>query len=340
MTGDPVSHPLFIVGFPRSGTTLMRALLSGHPTIAIAPETHFLNKFAKGVDGLDLKTVENFRPFWSRFSASDRFVDLGIDADATSERILASGDFHLRNVFALTLQEFASAAGKPRWGEKTPAHDRYIGTLLEWFPGARVIYMVRDPRGACASLLQAPWRTNPGSKVGNVRPGRVRRLELLNEDSFWWRRSVERFRRDWQQDSRVMAVRYEELASRPEPVLRTICGFIAADYDPQMLVNRSADDLPPARARWGNQEHEDWRHAHIERARQGVSEESVAKWKGQLTPLEVAVVEANCHRQMPGFGYDPIATDQSLIRRWRFHLNRTAVQAFLRIRRPFTGALA
>lgn len=318
----------------------MRALLSAHPDIAIAPETHFLNKFAKGVEGLNLKTAANFQSFWSRFSRSDRFVDLGIDADATSERILATGDFHLRNVFALTLQEFAQVTGKPRWGEKTPAHDRHIGTLLEWFPDARVIYMVRDPRAACASLLQAPWRTNPGSTAANARLGRVRRLQLLNEDSFFWRRSVERYRRDWQHEPRVTLVRYEELASHPEEALRAVCRFIAADYSAQMLVNRSSDAFPPVRAQWGNKEHEAWRHAHIERARQGVSTESVEKWKSQLTPLEIAVIEANCHPQMPAFGYDPGASNESRLQRWRSRLNRTAVAAFLGARKPFARAMA
>ncbi|MBA3341907.1 MAG: sulfotransferase [Gemmatimonadaceae bacterium] len=338
MTGEAAGGPLFIVGFPRSGTTLMRALLSAHPTIAIAPETHFLNRFAKGVEALDLRTAANFQSFWGKFSRSDRFVELGIDADRTKEGIVATGDFHLRNVFALTLQEFARAAGKPRWGEKTPAHDRHIGTLLEWFPDARVIYMVRDPRAACASLLQAPWRTNPGSKSGNAKPGRVRRLRLLNEDSHFWRRSVERYRRDWQHDPRVTAVRYEELASHPEQSLRTVCRFIGAAYDPQMLVNRSADDLPPARAHWGNEEHEQWRHAHIERARQGVSNESVAKWKGQLTPLEVAVVEANCHSRMPALGYEPGA-DESRARRWRSRLFRGMVSVVLWRENAFVKSL-
>jgi hypothetical protein len=340
MSAGAPGGPVFVVGFPRSGTTLLRALLSAHPTIAIAPETHFLNKFAKGFEDHDLRTAEQFQQFWNRFSQSDRFVDLGIDAESTRDRILATGDLHLKNVFALTLQEFARQAGKPRWGEKTPAHDRHIGRLLEWYPDARVIYMVRDPRAACASLLRAPWRTDSGSDGKGSKPGRVRRLELLYEDSFFWRRSVERYRRDWERDERVMLVRYEELASRPEDALRAICRFIGAEFDPQMLAERSSGDLPPVRAHLQNREHERWRHAHIERARQGVSTESIAKWKSQLTALEVAVIEANCHQQMPAFGYDPNASDEPRARRWQFRVNRTMVSLFLAARKPFVKPLA
>jgi hypothetical protein len=324
--------PIFIVGFPRSGTTLLRALLSAHPTIAIAPETHFLNRFAKKLADDDLKTEDQFLAFWNTFSNSDRFVDLGIDAGVTRDLILASRDLHLKNVFAVTLQEFARQSGKRRWGEKTPGHDRHIGRLFEWYPDACVIYIVRDPRAACASLLHAPWRTNPGSHGRGRVPGRVRRLEMLHEDSFFWRRSVDRYRREWEGDTRVMAVRYEDLTTRPDVALREVCGFIGADFDPQMLAERSAGDLPPVRANLADKQHEEWRHKHIERARQGVSTDSVTKWKGQLNAVEVAVIEANCHQQMVHFGYDP---GDSVGPR----VNRTMVSLLMAARRPFVKPL-
>ncbi|MEO5579031.1 MAG: sulfotransferase [Gemmatimonadaceae bacterium] len=340
MMGQDEGGPLFIVGFPRSGTTLMRALLSAHPTIAIAPETHFLKMFENRLNDHYPKTHEQFERVWTKFSQSDRFVDLGIDADATRESILATGDLRLKNIFALTLQKFARVAGKPRWGEKTPAHDRHIGTLLKWYPGARVIYLIRDPRAACASLLQAPWRTNPGSDAQGVKPDRMRRLGLLHDDSCSWRRNVDRYRRDWERDGRVMLVRYEDLASSPESALRTVCHFIGAEFDPGMLAPRSSDALPPVRAHLESKEHEEWRHAHIEKARQAVSTESVAKWKDQLTPLEVAVIETNCRPQMRVFGYDQVGSDDTLGRRWVSRLNRMMVSAFLHARKPFATPLA
>lgn len=335
MAGDTARGPLFIVGFPRSGTTLVRALLSAHPLIAIAPETHFLNRFAKDVENLDLKTADRFLEFWSRFSGSDRFVDLGISPDLTRDRILASANYHLRNIFAIILREFADAAGKPIWGEKTPGHDRHIVTLLEWFPGARVIYVIRDPRAACASLLHAPWRTNPDSDKPSAAPGRVRRLQLLDEDAFFWQRSVERYRRDWARDPRVTLVRYEDLAARPESVLRDICAFIGVDYHPQMLDSRSRDDLPPPRAELNDKDHQNWRRAHIERARQTVTTDALAKWKAELSRLEVAVVEANCHRPMQAFGYEVGIPEDSRFARWSARLARIAVTPFLRARKRF-----
>jgi hypothetical protein len=331
--------PIFIVGFPRSGTTLIRALLSAHSTIAIAPETHFLNKFAKKFPERDLKTLEQFDRFWARFVKSDRFADIGIDAVSTRNIIVASGDLHLKNVLAITLQEFARKAGKPRWGEKTPAHDRHIGTLLEWYPDSSIIYMVRDPRAACASLLQAPWRTKarPGQKGGI---SRTKRLRLLNEDAFFWRRSVDRYRTNWEDSSKVLLVRYEDLVGTPEDTLRRVCDFIGAEFEPPMLAQRSMADVPPVMAQLDSKEHEAWRHAHIAKARQSVSTDAVDKWKKQLSALEIAVIEANCHREMHTLGYYPDRHDASATERLQPFVNRMVVSAFLNARKPFVKPLA
>lgn len=312
----------------------MRALLSAHPRIAIPPETHFLNRFAAEVDDFDLRTADRFLGFWKKFAASDRFIDLGIDGDALRERILVRGDFHLRTVFALTLQEYARAAGKPRWGEKTPAHDRHVGILFEWFPQARVIFMVRDPRAACASLLQAPWRTSGVSGAPHNKPGRVRRLQLLYEDSCFWNHSVERGRQ-WQSDARVILVRYEDLAGRPETTLRSVCRFIDEEFHPHMLERRSEEALPSPRAQLSDREHQEWRRAHIERARQDVSTDSVAKWRSDLTPLEVAVIEATCQRLMREFGYESGTPDQSYLQAMKGRLSRGVVVLLLGLRKRF-----
>jgi hypothetical protein len=281
----------------------MRALLSAHPSIAIASETHFLNRFAADIDDSDLATTEQFRTFWDRFARSDRFVDLGIDADTVRDRILDSADFRLRNVFATTLQEYARVAGKSRWGEKTPAHDRFVGTLLGWFPDARVIYMLRDPRAACVSLLGAPWRTNAASSEGHTPLDPARRLQLLEEDSNHWRESVERHQRVWQGDSRVTLVRYEDLAARPEQTMRDVCRFVGAPFDSRILERRSEDALPPVRAQLQDKEHQAWRSAHIERAREAVSADSLTRWRSLLSSAEIEVIESNCRKQMAEFGY-------------------------------------
>jgi hypothetical protein len=93
-------------------------------------------------------------------------------------------------------------------------------------------------------------------------------------------------------------------------------------------------------AQLDSKEHEAWRHAHIAKARQSVSTDSVDKWKKQLSALEIAVVEANCHREMLALGYDPDRHHAAPTERWQPFVSRMVVSAFLAARKPFVKPLA
>src|SRR6185436_14178577 len=64
------------------------------------------------------------------------------------------------------LEQYAESQGKVRYGEKTPHHAFIAKTLGEWFPGAAIIHLVRDPRDVVASLQRMPWA--PNSIVDNA----------------------------------------------------------------------------------------------------------------------------------------------------------------------------
>lgn len=138
-----VKDPIFIMGPGRSGTTLVRSMLSAHSRIAITPETHFM----QWVDQReDVRTApNNFASFWSKYTAWVRFADLGVDAGRCLELIDLQGERNFENIFRAVLAAYMERTGKPRVGEKSPSHVRYIGTLLNWFPEARILVMLRDP---------------------------------------------------------------------------------------------------------------------------------------------------------------------------------------------------
>jgi hypothetical protein len=265
--------PVFVVGVPRSGTTLLSAMLSAHPRIAISPETHFM-RWAERHRDLDLSRDEDLETFWSDYRAGEPFSRLGIDGEEARARIDALIPRGYREVF-LTLVELATErTGKPRRGEKTPAHEEWVTTLLDWFPESRVIHVLRDPRAVLASLRRVSWARQPLAFYAWRWAGAVDRLHALSGEP------------------RVRAVRYEDLVTEPARVLREICEFLGEGHD-EAMVSAFAD----AGAELSRDE--PWK----DNVRGPVRTDRVESWRDELTERQVALIEAIAREGMDRHGY-------------------------------------
>ncbi len=212
-------RPVFIVGMNGSGTTMMLDLLDSHPALfGFRRETLIIPHFVATLESYgDLTDDSNFEKLWRDFLGSPvfRFVNGGqlppLPADwRDSPRTLAA-------VIDGTYRIFAEQAGTSRWCEKTPMHALHIDTLNGVFPGACFIHMVRDGR-SCAASLHRRWKYHPSRTM-------VR-----------WKRLVPLARRRADQcEAAYLEVRYEDLTSDPEKVMRQVCAFLEEEWDPRVL---------------------------------------------------------------------------------------------------------
>ena len=210
--------PIFIVGFPRSGTTLAQKLVAQHLVIPTLPETHFF-EFLEGHEpaGGQLKPeaaralVEELTPF------------LTLDAQALRP-LLQRPEVPIRGLFLQVIaQQIGSQtlADKGLWLEKTPGHAAYLERIHQMFPKARFLCMVRNPLHAFAS-----------------------RRELLEPGKGWgeeWK-PIEALCAQWQQHVRTMRefaerhpgqllmLRLEDLAADPDAQLRRVREFVGAGF--------------------------------------------------------------------------------------------------------------
>ena len=318
------NSPIFVVGMPRSGTTLMSSLLSAHPNIAIAPETHFLNKWVEKYNHLDLRQPDNFDKFWKHFSASERFSLLGVNAEAVLRRIQQKGSPSFRLVFEAVLKEYASVKNKSRWGEKTPAHYDYVDILLSWFPFAHVIWMVRDPRTVCASYMNVPW------SIKHVL-GPARR----------WSKSMRALGR-WQDCSRIKVVRYEDLVTNPKKTLSEVLGFLGEQATTEYIIMNQRH-IPDIDAHTG------WAKQHFEAASKPIHKKSLNAWREQLSENQVRLIEHVTRHWLPRYGYDPTETQNRLLNITRLVVNTASyfkallahkglkfiLREYLSVRKPF-----
>jgi hypothetical protein len=131
-----------------------------------------------------------------------------------------------------------TANGKPILGEKTPAHIYYVPTLMEWFPKAKVIHTIRDPR----AIFVSENRKLSKEKVTTLHYRLLRRVPAaltiyisLQVLVTWLlvARMHQRYKRDY--PNQYYLSRYEDLVSDPEPHIKNICRFLEVDFNNEML---------------------------------------------------------------------------------------------------------
>lgn len=206
--------PSFIVGFARSGTTLLATMLDRHSQIAVTPETHFFDQYvATAPSGAKSKAM-----LVNRLLEQPRILDLGIGPDPILQAF-EDFDCDARGLLCATLEAYRHKQGKQYVIEKTPAHLPYVPLIFDWFPNARVLYIERDGRDAVMSLMRMPW-----SHRNLRRHARMWRWCVGLAESF-----EKRFADRW------MTVRYEALVRRPERELDRICGFLGVSREEAQL---------------------------------------------------------------------------------------------------------
>lgn len=226
---------LFVVGCPRSGTTLLQRMLDHHPQMAVANDTHFIpralertrpdtiNELIQGRDlRLDEQLVAGVRDY-------HRFTRLGLSEQEVNKALEGADTY--QQLISRLYDGFGKQQGKPVAGEKTPDYVRHLPLLHGMFPEARSIHIIRDGRDVGLSLLE--WA---GEKKG---PGR---FSLWNEQpvavgALWWQWQVQAGREAAEilGPGTHLQVHYEDLVDRPQEVLCRITDFLRLPFHSAML---------------------------------------------------------------------------------------------------------
>ena len=272
-------RPIFVVGCPRSGTTMLQLMLHAHPRIALPPENRFvLPAYHRRHEFGDLRDPVRRRGLAAWIVRTENFGDLGLEEQRVIDAVVAAPPT-LGSALGTVFQLYAERFGKPRWGDKRPAYLRHLPQLLRLFPDAQVINIVRDGRDCVASLKEAPWAATDVDELIDI-----------------WARSADAARRA----ARVYPpdvyhqVRYEDLVADPETHLRSICRFLGEEYESAMARPRElAPVAVPSYKTWHT------------RTRSDVTTERVRSWRHRLTAEEIVQCEAVLGPRLARFGYEP-----------------------------------
>jgi hypothetical protein len=279
-------RPVFVIGCPRSGTTLLQLMLHAHPRIAIPPETRFVLTAYEARNSFgDLRVEANRLTLASSIVDQKQtlFYDLGLDADEVRAEI-AGGPPTLGSALGAVFRAYARRFDKPRWGDKRPGYYQYIGPLLRMFPDAQIVNLLRDGRDCVASLQSMPWFHE------DIYAAICTWIEAVDSG----RHAARRLPADVYRE-----LRYEDLVADPGTQLAGLCEFLGEDFDPAMTQpHKIAASTIPERKSW---------HADTQRE---VTASPGGTWQKRLEPWEISLCEAAMGSRLKSLGYELSGADR------------------------------
>ena len=276
-------HPVFVVGVPRSGTTLLAAMLAGHSRMSCGTETRFYHFLARTSRGAVLESwPDRAIEFLFSLRLDNRVADDYRITRSEALSFLNVGERSIARLLSCLTETRALREGKARWMEKSPEHLAHVDEIRRDFPESPIVRIIRDPRDVAVSMTKVPFAPSDF-------------LDAL----MLCRRYIDKSEEFFKKDARCYTVRFESLALDTEGELSRLCAFLGESFEPGMLATwRKAKSLAT--------EAETWKKLVWE----PVQRDRVRVWKRELSRDQNLVAEALVGDRLLEYGYETVETFQ------------------------------
>lgn len=269
--------PVFIIGMPRSGTKLLRAILNRHSKVSITvAESHFIPYL---VDKFGIT-----QPFDNKDQLNKYFKELkksplnwwaeksGYKFNKNKFRDCVD-NVSWGSIFRCTFMQFSpnKSSNKIIWGDKSPGYINHIGLLEKIFDNPKFIHIVRDPRDYCLSVKNA-WG---GSFIRAANSWNKTIYNLIDKK---YDKTKNNF----------ITIRYEDLLTNPKNTIEKVCEFISVGYESRMLTfNKSPEYVGDARGY------------------KKIKSDNMNKFPDSLDKIQIKSIEEIVFNTMSYYGYSP-----------------------------------
>ncbi len=261
-------NKFFILGCPRSGTTMVQQALNRHSQIAIPAETKFFFSFLGQPKKYQLRHIERLN------------ADLNIHLPPPVKRI--ASDAEGRDYYELMARHYLDGLCKPTvtcFGEKSPEHTGLLPRIRRMFPEAKFLVLYRDGRDVASSLSRMPWMT-PNLYVNFV-------VWLY----YYWVLLRERERNP----DNLYFARYEDIVADPRSELARILDFLGLPYEATVTEGHGNSEGVPLRE-----------YAWKRRALERIGTARVGVFQHELSMDEIEVLERLGKEPLSALGYSLI----------------------------------
>ena len=272
--------PFFIIGSGRSGNTLLRSILSGNSDISIPPESYRIPFAIKKFHIFNNRDWEDIvSQVLKEFEDCKEFYTWEIDITDAQKRLenIADSKRTLSNIFDELFCTYTEkhSPGSKIWGDKTPMNTLYLDWIGTVFPRSKFIHIIRDGRDVASSYLK------------------MERYDTILEAANRWINSIESAQSFGSKiKENYIEIRYEELVTKPEEVIKDTCDFLDIDYDSKML------DHTKQVKKLGDTDKE--HHSNLSKP---ISSDSVGKWRNNLSESAQESITKLLYKHLQRLGY-------------------------------------
>jgi LPS sulfotransferase NodH len=270
--------PVFVLGCPRSGTTVLyHMLLSAGGFAVYRAESQVFTLLSPRFGGL--RSVSSRKEWLRTWEKSKLFRASGLDFHTVRDKLLKDcrnpGD-----CLQTFMNEIARVQGVERWADCTPDHLLYIREIKRQIPNALVVHIIRDGRDVALSYARQGWS----------HPLPWDRRQQLGVAALYWAWVVGQGRkngRDLGED--YIEIRYEDLVGNPREVLNQISAFIDQDLDYEHILKVGIGSVSSPNTSFGQDA--------------GGNFNPVGRWKTKLPAPQLAMLESVIGDRLQELGY-------------------------------------
>lgn len=293
--------PIFVVGTPRSGTTLTAKILGSHSCLFMPGETHFFDDIYSlrkelgepGSDEACSNIAKRLYTIYDRYYEPDdqiRIETLYSGAEQLARDISDAKNYG--QIFDFFMKKQAIFENKLRWGNNAPRDIFSIHEILKFFPNAKIIVCVRDVRAFLLSY-KGKWKI-----TGDDHVERLKKLYHPVVTSYLWKSSMMQLPaiKGIVPANNFRIIKYEDLVTAPEATMKGLCQILEIDFELSMLEveTHNSSNAPTSG---------------------GIFSSSIDKWKDELSPEEINISQRIAAQQLDELGYSQMDMRSNVLRK-------------------------
>jgi hypothetical protein len=245
-----IDTPVFILGNPRSGTSLLRLMISSHSKISIPPESGFLvwwyEKY-KDWSKQDSSDEAKIDKYLADLKTSKKIETWNLDYVRMKNLILAEQPANYAELSSLVYYSYSLIRNKniSIWGDKNNYYIAHLQELKEIYPNAFFIHIIRDGRDVACSYLNI-------AQLDSSSPYKPKLPYEIAQIAHEWSGNNLKIRNfmEWLEPEKKLTVKYEDLIESPADHLQSVCKFLALPYEEAMMNFHNTEKEPEAFIDW------------------------------------------------------------------------------------------